>query len=409
MNVIEQDNDLVIIKNGTNETPSIFFLDKEKYDSLKKIKKTYPIEDFEVLTDEGWSSAINLHVTIPYDVFELKTKSGLNMKCADNHIVFMEDFSEIFVCNLKKGDKIIIIGKDDANYDVDEIVSVESLGYSEEMFDLELDKDSKNRYFTNNILSHNTQLCKGLAEYLFNSEENLIRLDMSEYMEPHTVSKMIGSPPGYVGYDEGGQLTEQVKNKPYSVVLFDEIEKAHPLVSNILLQILDEGKLTDSLGTTVDFKNTIIIMTSNIGTKDLEIKAVGFNSERNEEDNEAVIAKALKKVFRPEFINRIDEQIIFNKLKKEDVLKIVDIHLREVEKRVEDKGMKLNVSKKIRELISDEGFSEEFGARPILRAIIRCVQTPVSKELLKGTFKKGETIKVDYDSKKDEIKVLKEK
>lgn len=250
-----------------------------------------------------------------------------------------------------------------------------------------------------------TELTKALAEYMFDSESSLIRLDMSEYMEPHTVSRMIGSPPGYVGYDEGGQLADAVKRKPYSVILFDEIEKAHRDVSNVLLQILDEGKLTDGLGREVDFKNTIIIMTSNLGVKELDVSPVGFDTSVEKDMNtNDVIMKALKRKFRPEFINRIDEKVIFNTLKKEDISKIVDIHINKLAKRMEKNGnYKLEITSSMKELLLKEGYNEEFGARPVLRAVTKYVQNYASKAVLRGEVKGGQTIVVDYNSKKDEI------
>lgn len=254
-----------------------------------------------------------------------------------------------------------------------------------------------------------TELAKGLAKYLFNDENAMIKIDMSEYTEPHTIAQLKGSPPGYVGYEEGGQLTEKVRNKPYSVVLFDEIEKAHPLVHNIFLQILDEGKLTDGKGLTVNFKNTIIIMTSNIGTKELsEYKAVGFGLGENKDvDIEAVVQKALKGKFKPEFLNRLDEQVIFNRLTKENIAEITNVHVANFYKLVEKQGFKLEVTDAVRNLIAKDGYSDEFGARPILRMITKYIQTPVSKELLLKKFTAGDTIFVDFDKEKDEIKVSK--
>ena len=254
-----------------------------------------------------------------------------------------------------------------------------------------------------------TELAKGLAKYLFNDEDAMIKIDMSEYTEPHTIAQLKGSPPGYVGYEEGGQLTEKVRNKPYSVVLFDEIEKAHPLVHNIFLQILDEGKLTDGKGLTVNFKNTIIIMTSNVGTKELsEYKSVGFGlGEAKPVDIEAIVQKALKGKFKPEFLNRLDEQVIFNRLTKENIAEITDIHINNFSKLVEKQGYSLDVSKSVRDIIAKDGYTDEFGARPILRMITKYIQTPVSKELLLKKFKNGDTIKVDWDNKKEEIKVSK--
>jgi len=257
-----------------------------------------------------------------------------------------------------------------------------------------------------------TELAKSLAEYLFNDEDAMIKIDMSEYTEPHTIAQLKGSPPGYVGYEEGGQLTEKVRNKPYCVVLFDEIEKAHPLVHNIFLQILDEGKLTDGKGLTVNFKNTIIIMTSNVGTKELsESKSLGFNlgNVKDELRVEAIIEKALKKQFKPEFLNRLDEQVIFNKLSKENIMEITEVHLRGFAKRVEKQGYKIEFSDSIKELIVKDGYSEEFGGRPILRMITKHVQTPVSKQLLLKKFSQGDTILVNWDDKKEEVQVTKKK
>lgn len=256
-----------------------------------------------------------------------------------------------------------------------------------------------------------TELTKSLADYMFGDKESLIRLDMSEYMEPHSVSRMIGSPPGYVGHDEGGQLADAVKNNPYSVILFDEIEKAHRDVSNILLQILDEGMLTDSLGREINFKNTIIIMTSNIGVKELDVTPVGFGADTTSDMNvNDVIAKSLKKVFRPEFINRIDEKVVFNSLKEEDIMKIVEIHINSLKKRMKENGeYNLTVTKRMKDFLLKESYSEEFGARPVIRAVTKFIQNPASKAVLKGDIKQGDKISVDYSVKKEEVVVKKVK
>jgi ATP-dependent Clp protease ATP-binding subunit ClpC len=245
-----------------------------------------------------------------------------------------------------------------------------------------------------------TELCKALSEYLFNDEESLIRIDMSEYMEPHSVSKLIGAPPGYVGHGDGGQLTEKVRNKPYSVVLFDEIEKGHKDVINILLQLLDEGKLTDGDGVEINFKNTVVIMTSNIGTQEiLDNKPVGFNSDqfKNNLENQRIIEKALKKHFRPELLNRIDDVVIFQKLTKENVNDIVKIHLLNFKKNIGKQNVNVEFSENMVEFISEEGYSEEYGARPILRVITKFVETPLSKELLLKKIKSGDSILIDFD------------
>ena len=231
-----------------------------------------------------------------------------------------------------------------------------------------------------------TQLAKCLAEYLFDSEENIVRIDMSEYMEKFSVSRLIGAPPGYVGYEEGGQLSERVRRKPYCVVLLDEIEKAHPDIFNLLLQVLDDGRLTDSEGRTVSFKNTIVIMTSNVGSRDMEQygNGLGFaTAGRNvERDRQSVLEKAVKKVFPPEFINRVDEQVFFNTLSKEDIEKIIDIELKDLKARAEEAGYKLNVTPSAKRLVAEAGYDPAFGARPLKRAVMRYIEDPVSEFIL---------------------------
>lgn len=243
-----------------------------------------------------------------------------------------------------------------------------------------------------------TLLAKRLAEFLFNSPDALIRIDMSEYMEKFNVSRLVGAPPGYVGYEEGGQLTEKVRRHPYSVVLLDEIEKAHPDVFNMLLQVLDEGALTDSLGRKVDFKNTIIIMTSNIGTRELKDfgAGVGFNTqELTKERSDSVIRKALNRSFSPEFLNRVDDIITFSSLGKNDILKIVDIELEMFYKRVEELGHKLIITDAAKNFVADAGFDIQYGARPLKRAIQTHIEDPMSELLLKHEEATGATITID--------------
>ncbi len=256
-----------------------------------------------------------------------------------------------------------------------------------------------------------TQLTKVLAEYLFDSKDALIRIDMSEYMEKFSVSRLVGAPPGYVGYEEGGQLTEKVRRKPYSVVLLDEIEKAHPDVFHILLQVLDEGRLTDSLGRRVDFRNTILIMTSNIGTRQLKDfgTGVGFNtSTRESNSNElakGVIQKALKNAFAPEFLNRIDDVIMFNQLSQEDIHKIIDIELKGLFDRVLQLGYKLKISPKAKDFIAVKGYDAQYGARPLKRAIQKYLEDEMAEVILKAQIGEGDTISVVYDKKNDSVKV----
>ena len=253
-----------------------------------------------------------------------------------------------------------------------------------------------------------THLAKMLAEYLFDSKDTLIRMDMSEYMEKFTVSRLIGAPPGYVGYEEGGQLTEKVRRKPYSVVLLDEIEKAHPDVFNLLLQVMDEGRLTDSLGRKIDFKNTILIMTSNIGTRQLKDfgRGVGFTPALGQSDKEfsrSVIHKALNRAFSPEFLNRIDDIIMFDQLDKDTITRIVDIELVGLYKRVEDLGYKLRVTDDAKTFVASKGYDVQFGARPLKRAIQQYFEDEMSELIMKGELKAGDTIVLDFNKENEKI------
>ena len=244
-----------------------------------------------------------------------------------------------------------------------------------------------------------TELARALADIMFGSESAMIRLDMSEYMEKHSVSKLIGSPPGYVGFDEGGQLTEKIRRKPYSVVLFDEIEKAHPDVFNILLQVLEDGHLTDSQGRQVDFKNTVLILTSNVGATELSAsKTLGFvldAPESEENERREKMMRALRSTFRPEFLNRIDEVIIFNSLSKEDIARIASLMLDDVAERCHSIGISLSFTSKVAELLAEKGFDESWGARPLRRTIMRLVEDKLSTDLLEGKFATGDAVEVD--------------
>lgn len=256
-----------------------------------------------------------------------------------------------------------------------------------------------------------TQLAKILAQYLFDSTDNLIRIDMSEYMEKFSVSRLVGAPPGYIGYEEGGQLTEKVRRKPYSVVLLDEIEKAHPDVFHLLLQVLDEGQLTDSLGRRVDFRNTIIIMTSNIGTRQLKDfgQGVGFSTTaKQQQSNEyakSVIQNALKKAFAPEFLNRLDDVVLFNALTKDDIFKIIDIELAGLYKRILNLGYNIALTNEAKDYIAEKGYDIQFGARPLKRAIQKYLEDPMAEVIIKADIKEGDKIEVSYDKSKDEIKM----
>ena len=253
-----------------------------------------------------------------------------------------------------------------------------------------------------------TQLAKELSKSLFDTDDSLIRIDMSEYMEKFAVSRLVGAPPGYVGYEEGGQLTEKVRRKPYAVVLLDEIEKAHPDVFNLLLQALDDGHMTDSLGRKVDFKNTIVIMTSNIGSRQIKDfgQGVGFGTKSREqgadEHTKSVIENALKKAFAPEFLNRVDDVVLFNTLSRENIHKIIDIELKKLTDRVTGLGYTLALTDKAKDFIADKGFDQQFGARPLARAIQKYVEDPLAEEIIKESIKEGDVISVDYDEKSED-------
>ncbi len=256
-----------------------------------------------------------------------------------------------------------------------------------------------------------TELAKVLASYLFDKDDALIRIDMSEYMEKFSVSRLVGAPPGYVGYEEGGQLTEKVRRKPYSVVLLDEIEKAHPDVFNILLQVMDDGILTDGLGRKVDFRNTIIIMTSNIGARDLKDfgAGIGFSSSAKEENMDEImrstIQKALKKTFSPEFLNRLDDVIVFNSLKRGDIHKIIEITLGTLFARIKDLGYKVELTAKAKDFLAEKGYDPQYGARPLNRAIQKFLEDVVAEEILRGDIMEGDVIIADHDGKSDELKI----
>ncbi len=249
-----------------------------------------------------------------------------------------------------------------------------------------------------------TELAKALAEYLFDSDEAMTRVDMSEFQERHTVARLIGAPPGYVGYDEGGQLTESIRRRPYQVVLFDEIEKAHPDVFNALLQVLDDGRLTDGQGRTVDFRNTVIIMTSNAGTEHLQGGGIGFSTsgkgprQIDMKDARKKVDEALRQTFRPEFLNRVDEIILFHPLTMEDLTRIIDLQVGDLVERLRDQKITLKLTKEAKEYLVTEGYNPIYGARPLRRTVQRLLETPISRELLRGIFKAGDTIEVDLEN-----------
>jgi ATP-dependent Clp protease ATP-binding subunit ClpB len=255
-----------------------------------------------------------------------------------------------------------------------------------------------------------TELAKALAELLFGDEDAMIRLDMSEFKEEHSVAKLIGAPPGYVGYEEGGKLTEAVRRKPYSVILLDEIEKAHPRVFDLFLQVLDDGRLTDSKGRTVDFRNTVIIMTSNVGSQyllNIPLDADEETLEREFEKAKEKVMEELKMRFRPEFLNRIDEIITFKPLTMKELLQIVDLLIKRVNERLADKNMKIELTEEAKKELARRGYDPAFGARPLRRTIQKYIETPLADYILEGKFKEGDTIVVDYDKEKKEFVFMK--
>jgi ATP-dependent Clp protease ATP-binding subunit ClpC len=261
--------------------------------------------------------------------------------------------------------------------------------------------------FTGSTGVGKTELAKTLANYLFDTEDSLIRVDMSEYMEKFSVSKLIGAPPGYVGYEEGGQLTEKVRRKPFSVVLLDEVEKAHPDALNTLLQVFDDGHLTDGLGRKVDFQNTIIIMTSNVGQRDIKAGGnLGFSTNKDQSNDDHIqetIESAIKLNFSPEFINRLDGIVYFKKLNKESMMNIIDIQISKLEKRLSEKKIKISVPKNVKEFLVEKGFDDKYGARPLRRMIQQYLEDPLSEEILLGNAKDGSTIKAKLDKKNDTL------
>ena len=370
----------------------------------KKFTRSVKLEDYQILTDNGFVDIEYLHETIPYIIWNLKLSNGYELECADDHIVFDSEMNEIFVKDLKIGDRI---STDNGNSIVIDIVETDR---SENMYDFELSESSDRRYYTNGILSHNTHMAKELAKYLFNSEDALIRLDMSEYMEKTDVNKILGSAAGYVGYEQGSNFLNSVRTKPYSVILLDEIEKAHPDIFNVFLQMLDDGHLTDAQGRKASFKNCVILMTSNVGTRVLKDfgTGVGFSTKSSESSNgekiKSILDGELKKKFAPEFINRLDEIIYFNSLSKENINNILDLELNKSQKRLNEIGFSFEIDQSMRDHLCEVGYDPKYGARPLKRSIQKWVDDYITETLLDEP-EKDSILKLSYDKEENKTKI----
>lgn len=347
----------------------------------KQIESEYTVWKAEIathkmeITDDDVLSVVSKATGIPLE--KMSDKENKNLKGLNDHLSSR------------------VIGQKDAIDKISITIQRNRLGIRKR------DRTVGNFIFLGPTGVGKTQLAKEIAEYMFNSEDNLIRIDMSEYMESHSVSKLIGSPPGYVGHESGGLLTEQVKRKPHSVVLFDEVEKAHPEVFNVMLQMLDDGYLTDSLGRTIDFRNCLIILTSNTGARQVQDfgQGIGFSSKstvaQQDQAEKGILMKALNQKFSPEFLNRIDEIVIFNKLSEDDIMKILDIEYRALAENLKEVGdYKLRVSKSAKEIIVKQGYDPKYGARPLRRTLERLIENPIAEMILGGEINEGDTIKV---------------
>lgn len=385
---IKEEKQQVVKSQRYEEAARLRDSEKRLLDTLEEAKKNWE-EDIKTkrypVTEEDIAEVIGMMTGIPVN----KIAQGENKK----------------LVNMAEDLKKQVIGQDDAVLKITKAIQRNRVGLKDP------NKPIGTFIFLGPTGVGKTELARAIARHMFDSEGNMIRIDMSEYMEKFSVSRLIGAPPGYVGYEEGGQLTEKVRRKPYSVILLDEIEKAHPDIFNIMLQVLDEGMLTDGLGRKIDFKNTLIIMTSNIGARDLKDfgQGVGFatktKTEKSNEYAQGVISKALKRTFSPEFLNRIDDVVIFNALTQENIHVIIDIVLKGVYSRMKDLGFEIQLTKAAKNFIAEKGYDPSFGARPLHRAIQKHLEDPLAEEILNNKLEEGDILVADFNKKENKIEV----
>ena len=396
-NIVELENNLEKVRENKNTV-----VKKQKYEEAAKLRDDEKrIEKELLLAQEKWQEDIKQHR-------ETVTEDDISQVVSMITGIPINKIAKAELNQLSNLDKKIsgkVIGQQDAVLKVVKAIQRNRAGIKDP------NKPIGSFIFLGQTGVGKTQLAKILSSELFNGSDSLIRIDMSEYMEKFAVSRLIGAPPGYVGYEEGGQLTEKVRRKPYSVILLDEVEKAHPDIFNMLLQVLDEGTLTDSLGRKIDFKNTVIIMTSNLGAREVKDfgNGVGFGTEalkaQESKNIRNTIEKSLKKAFSPEFLNRVDEIVIFNSLEKDDLKKIIDIELQTLLKRTKDLGYNVKISSKALNFLCDKGFDKKYGARPLKRAIQKYIEDLLAEEIVKAKLNIGDSIKIDWDGKSDNLSI----
>ncbi len=396
-NILELETKLEKVREEKNE-----MVKKQKYEEAARLRDDEKqLEKDLAVAQENWEIEVkNNRITVTEDnvadVVSMMTGIPVN-RIAEKEITKLANLPQLI--------KDKVIGQDEAVSKIAKAIQRNRAGLKDP------NRPIGSFIFLGQTGVGKTQLAKVIAKEMFDSEDALIRIDMSEYMEKFAISRLVGAPPGYVGYEEGGQLTEKIRRKPYSVILFDEIEKAHPDVFNMLLQVLDDGHLTDSLGRKVDFRNTIIIMTSNIGARQLKDfgQGIGFGTqvkkEQAEQYSKSVIENALKKAFAPEFLNRIDDIIVFNPLEKKDIDLIIDIELNKLYKRIEDLGYTLKLSTEAKDFIAEKGFDKQYGARPLKRAIQKYIEDPLAEEIVNSKIKTGDHITMSLSTDKEELKI----